>query len=205
MRFVTSGRSRIAVGNSRWSCQRSSSSTLGTRTTLHTFCSPARCRSSIVSHLWTSIRSVFARRWRRLTSMLVESTTWFRPHGPRGSGGARTHSGPPRSNSSSAYHPVAQSAAAPGQSPRAPLAISHSHASFPRPRRDALRKAELPCANSQLESQPKSRGQCGILLSMMSLLPVERFLKEHDSKQPVFPLAHLHKDLMGHELSCSGQ
>src|SRR5262245_43228986 len=41
MRLMTRVRSCFAVVSSRWSCRRSSSSTLGTRTTLHTFFSPA--------------------------------------------------------------------------------------------------------------------------------------------------------------------
>jgi hypothetical protein len=77
MRLMTRVRSCFAVVSSRWSCRRSSSSTLGTRTTLHTFCSPALWRSSIVRSLRTSSRSVLARRWRRLTSILAESMTWF--------------------------------------------------------------------------------------------------------------------------------
>jgi hypothetical protein len=47
----------------------------GTRTTLHTFGSPARYRISCRTNAPTSNRSDFARRFRRFTSMLAESTT----------------------------------------------------------------------------------------------------------------------------------
>jgi hypothetical protein len=75
MRLMTRVRSRFAVVKARCNWRRSSSSTLGTRTIRHTFRSPATWRRSIVSNCWTSSRSVLARRCRRLTAMLDESTT----------------------------------------------------------------------------------------------------------------------------------
>jgi hypothetical protein len=63
------------------------------RTTLHSCCSPAVGRRSSVSSLYTSRRSVFARRWRRLTSMLDESTTpWSTPWATK----ERCHQNPSR-------------------------------------------------------------------------------------------------------------
>src|SRR5207245_108079 len=74
IRFATRVRSCFKVRSSRCSWRRSSSSTVGTRTTLHTARSPAWYRSSIPSSLRTSRASDFARRSRRFPSMLDEST-----------------------------------------------------------------------------------------------------------------------------------
>jgi hypothetical protein len=60
---------------SRCERRRSSSSTLGMRTTDQTWRSPRSHAISARSNMPTSIRSVFARRARRLTCMLEESTT----------------------------------------------------------------------------------------------------------------------------------
>src|SRR6266550_853257 len=77
IRFATRMRSCFKVRSSRCSWRRSSASTVGTRTTLHTARSPAWYRSSIPSSLRASRASDFARRSRRFTSMLDESTTTF--------------------------------------------------------------------------------------------------------------------------------
>src|SRR2546425_731479 len=67
-------RQRRTVRSSRCNCRRSSSSTVGTRTTLHTFRSPAWYRTSMLSSLRASRPSDFARRILRLPSILYEST-----------------------------------------------------------------------------------------------------------------------------------
>jgi len=60
---------------SRLTWRAASAATLGTCTSLHTRRSPPHTRTSIVTSFTASSRSVFARRARRLTSMLAESTT----------------------------------------------------------------------------------------------------------------------------------
>src|SRR5262249_32222782 len=73
------GRSRFNAHSSRGGCRRSSSCALGMCTTRHTFVSPLTWRRSIDSSFVRSRASVFARRARRLTSMLDESTTRLSP------------------------------------------------------------------------------------------------------------------------------
>ena len=77
MRVLCAARSLPNRFNSRCSRRASSAAALGTRTTPHTFFSPAAWRISNRSSFFTSSRSVFARRWRRETSMLDGSTTTF--------------------------------------------------------------------------------------------------------------------------------
>ena len=77
MRFVWRPRSRRANRSSRCTWRRSSSPDVGTRTTLHTLCSPPSARMSMVTSFAASRRSVLVRRRRQLTSMLEESTTRF--------------------------------------------------------------------------------------------------------------------------------
>jgi len=75
MRLTCRVRSRASVNSSRCRCRRSSSSTLGTCTTLHTPRSPAWWRSRRRTSAVASSRSDLARRARRFSLMLAVSTT----------------------------------------------------------------------------------------------------------------------------------
>ena len=77
IRFRHRVRSACNVVNPRLACRASSASRVGTCTTCHRSRSPPQYRTSIRSNLAPSSRSVFARRARRGTSMLDESTTRF--------------------------------------------------------------------------------------------------------------------------------
>ena len=77
MRFRYRVRSACSVVRPRLACRASSTSRDGTCTTCHISRSPPQCRSSSRSSFSPSSRSVFARRARRDTSMLEESTTRF--------------------------------------------------------------------------------------------------------------------------------
>src|SRR5215510_11508497 len=75
MRLMCAVLSQMSRLRSRWERRRSSSSTLGMRMTDQTCRSPPHQAISARNSLPRSIRSVFARRLRRLTCMLAESTT----------------------------------------------------------------------------------------------------------------------------------
>ena len=75
MRLICAVLSWTNRSRSRCERRRSSSSTLGMRTTDQTWRSPRSHAINARSSIPTSIRSVFALRARRLTCMLAESTT----------------------------------------------------------------------------------------------------------------------------------
>jgi hypothetical protein len=75
MRLRHRVRSAVSVARVRGRCRAASTSQGGTWTTCHTCRSPSVHRTSMVTSLRASSRSVFARRARRDTSMLAESTT----------------------------------------------------------------------------------------------------------------------------------
>ena len=123
---------------SRLTWRAASSVTVGTRTSLHTFFSPEQTRTSIRTRLSASSRSVFARRARRFTSMLAESTTRFadpqlrqRPMNPE----------PLASRFVTAHHrrlhrqpqPEPARPSTRSTAPRSPLATVRSHGSIPTP------------------------------------------------------------------------
>ena len=77
IRFSTRTLSWTRCSRSRWRRLASSSSGVGTRTMLQACRSPRQWAISTRSRPWASSRSVLARRARRLTRMLVGSSTWL--------------------------------------------------------------------------------------------------------------------------------
>jgi hypothetical protein len=110
-------RSFFNVRRSRCSGRRSSWSTVGTRTTFHTSRSPVWKRSSIASSLRTSSPSDFARRGRRLTSMLAESTTWLSIRSTSRVGEARIHPGRSRCSCARPWSPASHTTSSRSRSP----------------------------------------------------------------------------------------